>query len=1584
MSDINQATIGQATPAAVAPQAAAGLAALQAAQNVPSAQVGATAPQAAAGPAYAPWESIESSPQFAGLTYQQQQYIRDEWFRGMAPQRPEWATLNDAERAYLHRRFVTSQPSVIEEDLTNEGRYYLSLAEQLRAAPDDEAAINQTIVNGFSTPFVQQSTYFRGLERLIRGVINLVGGDDVQVDPKGSLAPETVADRNAYEYMLSVASEDAEVARRLQRASNLGGVLGNFFDIGASIAMAAPVAGAARAGQAAARMVPAARLNALSRFMRMPSSAFVVEAAIEAGFMTLADRTREVYNEEVTRFPTVTNAALRTGVLFGTNFLGDMALWGLFKAAAPLIGAARRVYTAKGFRRAVDEIGNADDLRAALRGVPPELMRQLPDDVRVAAFRELHEDIAKASRMTFDDIGSDEWQRLAVKQKGYELVDEAGGGVRAQRLAPDGTVEDLGVYPSTTDAFNRVIDNFDVKAGINPDAATQGLRGQMTIRRVVEGNAELVSDGRLNLSNVRRLLQPAADGRLLDGNVRTAVKGLSDATKGKLGDIGEVVVRRVDAPQWRRLQDQSLGRLFRVDGRSATWDELVETLAAKGTTEGAATRRVEVVIPDGAVTSDDVARLLRGFEVAAGEAGAARAAKALRRFAVQESLGPGSFASVRHSLEEVGKTLIDPASGAPITRLHDATGRTSVGVLHADGTRKTYRTIHEAFLNETPHEWLTDKLLKRHLREGFGYTLTRASDNRYYLKRGTSPLRQANGYATIDELLLDNPDLMPKRPLSSLKGDVEFDAFTNELSFVEGRVSGPADEVAAYMDKTFANYDDVFSVSHRVVDTPAGKVDFQPTRARYILELDDIGFRKEFRSLDEAKDFLRRSKDDLETMNDIALAGGSEIEYGNGVFRLRLPDGSYAVSRSLEGIRPALKQLVHDTDAYPDLLRDSGLPEGYIAGLADKYRHMFGEDLGSVKFTKEHDFVRHVRRRAKYGQGFQTRRKFGMEFRPFETMIRTISEDIGNPQILDVFYKQPRVAYDVYRQKYSAVENAVRNTMRGIDSKQSKAIHEAMMYPQRDVQEIFRQVGAKYTDRIPAVMDTLRGYYDVAFEIFGIDGFKFLREYIPRFRKYFDGAHDLNGSVGDMFNKMGMTNWRQVPELKFFAENLRVRDVYELTADTLDGVDEALLGYFRKGFKKKYLAEPLENARAYTNTLRAEGTIDDATGVWMESFATELSGMVENPTKQAIVEGLEASVTDFYTRVLGVKSTDRHLERVLQNLRTATVGAHMSWKFYLPMRNMQQIWTTLGWRIGNDAVLKAERILLKNPQGYVKALLESGVIQHGRAAILEYGLETANRNLINRFTETGMLFYRNSDDFNRAVTALSAWVPYDEAVERLAVGAISDAEFLSASRIDRLPSDIQQEVLRYSEVGDHRTAKNILARAWVDQTQFTYLRAGDPQFVKRTIVGRMFGHYSHYPRQFRENLLLAFGSHVPKSVKMKSAAQLALNTAGLYFVFEKALGINARNYNPLYASMFGGGPYYHLMNLAVQSMDSSYRGKQARAQIPEQLVRNFVPGNALVTNTLQALDYYQQGHYVEAYARFNGAPVIDPNRPTAR
>lgn len=1548
---------------------------------------------------FRPWEEIENDPEFAALPYDRQMSIRQQWFDTMAPQNPYWQELTPERRQAARENFLFSEPSVLTEELSSRGQEFLQLAEQIRSGEYNEEEKRELLRTAFSVNAKENGTILRKVTDLAERFLNLsdetqemlggTGGEDGQI----LYSPQTTADQNAFDYLMAVGARDEEIRKGLQRSSAGGLVFGVLSDIGSVLAATSVARTAIRGAAAAASR--SASTSRLARFLRTPGIPFATESALESVGFTAVDLAREAYNDEVVRYPSVANRALRAGLLFGENFLIDMAFWSVLRVGGPTVKGLFRTFSPKGYRGEVPRAAAAAEapnefLRAALRNEHSSVLRQLPDEVARQQWRRRAQDINRASRMTPDDIGSDEWMQLVATSKGYEITREGTGAARLSRMDVNdktGAIKavDMGTFEDIPAAFRKAVEDLDFRRGVEvTDDALTGVKGQVRVTRLAEG-VSTMERAEMPFAQMRRLLQPDTSGRLVSNNIRTVAKGLF--RRGGLEVSTENLnLRKVDLPKWREMAAKGDGPVVMYNGNPMSWDDLVKRLDAAGTTEGVEElRKVDIVVPDGPVTSDDVATLARGFERVA-EAGESRSAsRAMSNISEEFSTAEGSFATTRVALKEIGKDLVHPSTGRVLNNFSEVPSNGTVAVRGADGTFQPYSSITEAYLREAPRNWLTEKNFSRWLKDQFGYKLQQSKDGRYFIRRQGKVLRGGEGYASLDDILLDNPDLFPKRPISSYSGDIELDYDTQRLVVDTGRISGPPDEVHDFLSKTFAKSESK-ALEAKTFETPYGRVLFEPDTTRYRVEIDDLGFKREFDSIDKAKKFLQRSKDDFEVMNDIALAGGSELEFVDGVFRLALPDGSYAVSRSLEGIRPSLQKLAHDTDAVPNLLREVNLPEGYLRSLEKRYRHFSTPSMGTPNLTKEgrlEDFVRDNRLR---GQGAKKRRKFGTFFRPFETIARNLSNDIADDSLFRSVYKTPRAAFDAFRQKYSAVENTIEAVFKGLNKKETRVVRELLLDPSKNAEELLRQIGGrtrKAEDIVNAAQESRR-ILNIAAEEFGFDGYKFLRDYLPRIRRHFEGADsavvNLNESAGETFRRIGFEHYKNIPELKFFAENLRTRDIYEMSRTSVQGADQLLLSYFRKGLRKKYMSEAYNGAMSKVNEVLTAGKIDKDMARFLTSYVDEITGLAENAARREIFEGTEDAIRDFLSKTVGMKEGPT-MEHILATMRVFTIGAHMSFRPFLPLRNMMQPWLTTAWRLGNDAVLDAMKYVTDNPHKIVRELIEQDIIIHGKAAILEM-VESSSRSRLKHLIETGMIWFRNSDDYNRAVTAVASWIPYDNAVARLKKGMPRE-EFITAARLDRLPPDIQRDVLRYTDAGDHKTAKNILAKAWVDQTQFPYIQAGNPRVFKG-VLGKMFGMYGHYPTMFRENIALGFGSHVPKKVKFQSAARLALNALGLYFFFERALGINARNFNPISAVRFTGGPYYNLLNTAIQAHGSGFQAEIARSRLTEETFRNFLPGASFIYSYNQAQDLIERGYYTEGYLRALSFPVIDPDRPTAR
>ena len=1563
------------------------------------------------------WQDLEQRESFAGLSYSQQQIVRNDWFLANTQQSPEFNSLNDAEKNLLYHSFMHQAPSLVFEDLTQRGQEFLSAGETFREMlfeNEDELTEEQRSARSTlrTTAFNENFLRGSGMWNIGRNVIQRFAPELLE-DPEGGtwhIQEASVADQNAYEYMTSLAMQHEDLRRTYQRNSTAGNVSGLVFDVGTSLLLGSPIRAKAYAVGALAQKGKVA--GKLGRFLSNSLVPEMIANVGEATFLTAAEIAREQYDNTILEDEGVAMDASRIAMIFGRNWLSDMAMWGLFRAAGTGLRALSTTYTRRGFRKLAQEATAGETptevvnlVQKLLQDTDPRLVAQLPAGMQRQEFNRVKTLINRAKKFNAADVGSDDWMSLVLESKGFVTRTTKGGmiNLRApQQMSVKNkkiTYANLGNYNNMQDAFLRAVDYGDDMLGRATQSSLQtvatGARDATVRVGVIETGTTAQRAPNLPRTSLEQFLTPATDGTISVNNVKTALRSLTENSR-VLREVGiPSNVSTMDVNTWRRIASEQ-GVFFKDGARTISAQDLFTRLADANTSAKVKARlkNAAFVAPEGALLPEDVALLRRmmGDYLEAASAGlpssskatAQRAAREIRRNAqvfLEDS--PATMKNLTRELTNNGKRLVNPETGKVLS-IQDA-NQLPVGspirIQNSDNTlSKVYNNSVEAYMGELDTSWMNKNLLREHLQSNFGITLNDTVDGRYTLKVGKNQIRSNTPYESIEELLTKNPDLFPKRPLSDFTNDVVYDWAGGEIRFEGNRVVGTPQAINEYMDGTLANYAQK-AQQRTVISTPAGEVNFTPGDPIFRVDMPGLNFRKDFTSLEEAKTFLRKGVDDFDVLNEIAHVYGTEIFFDGSAFVMPTPDGSYATSRSLEGIRRHLRSMTDATPNATDLLRDTGLPQPVLDQISENIRQYAHPSFGTPRLDKEYALQQFIKRRKGFGKGQQKRRLFGAWVGGQERSIDLIASDIGDEALVEMLFRNPMRAHDVFTNRYQIIENGVQNTFRGFDKKQVHAMTSAIMHPNKSPEEIFNALGVAFDPRAQETMNAARELFDLGAQQFGVDSFKFLSDYLPRIKRELHRlGNDVNLSepARQLFRKIGIDT--SSPEVAFFAQNMRVRDLFELTSDSMY-LDELLLTYWRKGLKSQYLTEPLQMAQQKVVELYKAGTIDADMARYLNGFAMSMTGGIEDFGNVMVAQGLEDSIKSFLGKV--IKTDGDVAAQVATTLRQATIAAHMSFRPFLPIRNMSQIFTTLSWRLGNDAVNDGLKTLMKDPQRYVKELMDAGVITHGRAAILEMASEGARRGRLERLNELGMLFYKNADDFNRAVSAVSSWIPYDKAVAQLNNNVIRPDEFLRVARIDRLQPDLQRRILEFTELGQHDVAKNIIAKAWVDQTQFTYIGATNPRMFQ-SVFGKMFGHYGHWPTMFRDNLLNAFGSHVPTAVKVQQAAELAANTVGLYFFFEQGLGINATNFMPWNSLVTSGGPYYDLMNTTLNSTRPGFRGTIARSQLGEQFARTFLPFGSFYFSWQQAKSLIDDGYIAEGILRGASFPMVDPRKPTAR
>jgi hypothetical protein len=430
----------------------------------------------------------------------------------------------------------------------------------------------------------------------------------------------------------------------------------------------------------------------------------------------------------------------------------------------------------------------------------------------------------------------------------------------------------------------------------------------------------------------------------------------------------------------------------------------------------------------------------------------------------------------------------------------------------------------------------------------------------------------------------------------------------------------------------------------------------------------------------------------------------------------------------------------------------------------------------------------------------------------------------------------------------------------------------------------------------------------------------------------------------------------------FFVHS-RVHDVVDIANDM--DLQSSLLKYGKVANRQKYLAPVWEEMGSL---LQKDKNISTMTKMRMMNYQGEVMKTFKLPVEKITEESVSSFLKSLSEGEVGARFTPKDIE----NLSKIAIGWHysslMGFKAFLPLRNMLQPWSTIAPVLGNTAVIKAHKLLMNDVSGsYFKHLKEHGVIR-GQVQLFED--EAFATGMLEKYFQGGLKWFKNSDDWTRAVGAVSSYVKFDEAWEAyLKSGKKLPKEvFLKESGVKWLAASRQMQVMDMLNQGNVKGARDLFASDMVDSGLFRY-QSGEniPLFTNYGAVGRVFGRFGTYSVQYVSYLrnILAKSSI---DEKIAFGTRLTGNSLLMVGAF-KALGINASSlmfYNPIF---FTGSPTFDFLYTAMKSFDQSFEGDINRGKLAKEAYNVFIPG--IATNMFKGLDSINKGSSPSFYFTFN-------------
>ncbi len=501
---------------------------------------------------------------------------------------------------------------------------------------------------------------------------------------------------------------------------------------------------------------------------------------------------------------------------------------------------------------------------------------------------------------------------------------------------------------------------------------------------------------------------------------------------------------------------------------------------------------------------------------------------------------------------------------------------------------------------------------------------------------------------------------------------------------------------------------------------------------------------------------------------------------------------------------------------------------------------------------------------------------------------------------------------------------------------------------------------------------------------FGIVGF--IDDYFPKMNQHFNSNRAKIFSDGDVRSYMRDVFGENVPgKLDAFFKHARVSDVLSLSQE-LDPL-AAVMKYGAIGHRELYMGPYWDEIGKVL-----EATTDDVGKARLFAYMGDIMGLPHG--------GAEKTLQNATLEVLKKFGVEHGLG--LDVVKLMTSFAYMSALGFRPMlavRNTLQIFNTLAPSLGlggNKWVSKAMKKIAGDSDGSVfNGLRAKGIMM---ANLPVPGGETLAmldpEAFVGKFLNKGLSWYRNSDEFTRAVSFWASKMKFDDAIERYQAsmkGALnmSEENFLEMSGLNMLPPDVKNQALGLIREGKWYSASDLYATRMTDWTMFPY-RSGMTPMAFRSLPGKLFGMMGHYPLYYVENIRrgLKYGSTASKAA---FASTFLWNSAVIYGALQYGFGQKADDFIPWVPMQFTGGPLYQLTNSMIQSVGRGYKGRQARAELfgltstegklafdPRKgsLYQWFVPGGFELRKISDGVKFAEAGNWWSAFLSFTGGTPV--------
>lgn len=794
----------------------------------------------------------------------------------------------------------------------------------------------------------------------------------------------------------------------------------------------------------------------------------------------------------------------------------------------------------------------------------------------------------------------------------------------------------------------------------------------------------------------------------------------------------------------------------------------------------------------------------------------------------------------------------------------------------------------------------------------------------------------------------------------------------------------------------------------KILDTNNFSV-YKTEYGKYQLELPEVGISREFDSLKDAEQFAREKWTNMGKVLSEAEERGLTVTFRKGLYEFMTPEGTSIVASTEDDIKKVFQEYAEPT-AAPEIFDE----------LQDDFTITFEDIIDSQEQGKVPPGTMKADLRAPDSMVYNGLNGGNIRINARQQLKRVITqtdawvEDValGNrlPEVYENYHNMRRSVRIKNGQFHEALEYVYNDVFTSASGKQywkpKYRDRRILMYyhiagkgDDISSRQIYEQLtgttkGGPLNAEEIQITERLEELYDTLATRFGISADRFIKNYQPRIIKYINDPTNTKklvnspmaeGVIPDIF---AGGNASKVPgEIKAWFHEARTSEFLQFFVE-----DDAMMGiikYLDRGLAVEHIKPAWEQL---SQILRRTGDISltEHMGRYAQKALNSFHSAGEEVMRKignTWFEQLNKRATSKGSR-LGKMLIPKDGGDMMSVLYTLNYLTNMAYRPWLAVRNAFQIWTTLGPRIGNDAVSDAVKLThkqIKEGDNLIESLRHLGVLDRRPPIRGELGgLGTR----LNRLSNNAFKMFKGSDDYTRLIAFNAANVKLMEANDLIRTGKINlqtkagKETFLEISGLRKTDPYLAEELFQKTVKAFEGPVEdvNMLASVrltWgqklIDDTMFIYDAAQSPMMFDG-IVGKAFGRYGTYSVGYRANLWrgLQYGN---ASDKIGFISRFIGNQAALWATFS-ALGIKATNFIPGQPSLFTGGPMFDLgLNLIRAADVSSYQGRQARGELLNSL-NQLVPGSMQHRYLKKAIEYSDKGDWWKAFLSITSTPVL--------